>query len=1207
MNRIANALRARWVTGLLGALVLCLLIWFFGPALGFGAAHPLDTEIARFIAIAVVLTLWAVLTVIHARRSRKKDQALVEGAAAGEDPEARASAEELALLRDKLRNALKQLRRSRIGGRFGRHLYELPWYMFIGPPGAGKTTALVNSGLKFPLADGERAPLAGVGGTRHCDWWFTDQAVMIDTAGRYTTQDSQASVDASAWLGFLRLLKKTRTRQPLNGVIVALSLSDLATLDPAGRAAHATAIRKRLRELHDELGVRLPVYVMFTKADLLSGFVEFFDPLGRDEREQVWGMTFPRDDGTSEAGAVAGFGAEFDLLLERLNDRMLERLQQETDLARRRLIYGFPQQLASLRDTAAEFLDSVFRPSRLEARPLLRGIYFTSGTQDGTPIDRLLGTLAGQFGLTRDAVTAFSGAGRSYFLTRLVRDVIFGEAGLVSLDPAVERRRLWTGRAVYAGCAVVLLLLTAAWTGSFIGNSALIAHVHEDAAHYEQAFEALAQRGPTDTDLPAALPALDAARVITGGYATATGSVPLSLAFGLYQGDKLHQAATEAYYRALGAVLLPRLLARLEQQMAANSDKPEFLYEALRVYLILGRQGPADPDLIHQWMAADFDASFPGDENQATRDALLQHVDAMLEQPPPALKLDGPLIASVRAVLNREPLAEYSYTRLMKSAAVRDLPEWTIADNMGPGGDSVFALRSGKPLTTGVPGIFTYAGYHGTFLKRLPLVTQDVASDAWVLGRADRGITATLAEAAKLRRDVLGLYLDEYVRRWDAVIGDIAIKPFHTLSEGRDALSLLSAPDSPLRDLLQALDQQTQLSRTAATDAAAGKAESRGARVASKLAGFGKFEATKGLSLEQQDLANILGEGFGGAASGGKPVDPATRVDEHFRWLHQFVAGDADHPTPPLETALQKMAALASGINAAANAANPGQAALSALAGGGGGSAGAAAQLQQIAQSVPGPIAAMLTTVSQSSASLTERGASDALEDAWRSKVLPLCNAAFGRYPFVAGSSEDVPADDFARLLGPGGLIDTFFNENLKPFVDTGNTPWRWQVADHASLGLSPGTLAQFERAATIRDSLFANGGAMQVRFELLPVSLDSRLAKATIEIGGQSMVYDHGPIESTAFQWPGTTGGSLVRVTLTPVTGNPTTIEETGPWALLRLIDHAQIIRSGLPDRFRIAFSSPQGAVEYQLTASSVRNPFTLSALRSFRCPARL
>ena len=247
-------------------------------------------------------------------------------------------------------------------------------------------------------------------------------------------------------------------------MLVAISLSDLSALSEDERLDHARAIRRRVRELQDELGVRMPVYVLFTKADLIAGFVEFFEQHEREEeREQVWGVTFPLDEGRDEAGAVAAFSNGFDALLGRLNERMLERVQQEPDLARRRLIYGFPQQLASLRNVTVEFLTECFRPSRLESRALLRGVYFTSGTQRGAPIDRLIGTIASEFGLPRQTVASFNGSGRSYFLSRLVREVVFGEAALVGLDAKVERRARWIRCAAYAGCGFVMVLLCGSW------------------------------------------------------------------------------------------------------------------------------------------------------------------------------------------------------------------------------------------------------------------------------------------------------------------------------------------------------------------------------------------------------------------------------------------------------------------------------------------------------------------------------------------------------------------------------------------------------------------------------------------------------------------------------------------------------------------------------------------------------------------------
>jgi type VI secretion system protein ImpL len=1211
--------RSRWIRGLFGVLVLSVLIWYCGPLLGVGVLHPLEPEIVRWIAIAALFVLWLVINLLHeVRASRKEKQLAAAVSEPAADPAETEAAEEVALLADRLREALKTLKHGKTGAR--KRLASLPWYMFIGPPGAGKTTALVNCGLKFPLADSAGGPeaLKGVGGTRHCDWWFTDDAVLIDTAGRYTTQDSQADVDSKAWIGFLRLLKKHRRRQPLNGALVAISLADLSSLNEDERMAHARAVRRRVRELQDELGLRIPVYVLFTKADLIAGFVEFFDNMGREERQQVWGVTFPLDEGRDDAGSVAGFPAAFDALLARLNDRMLERVHQETDLQRRRLIYGFPQQVASLREVASEFLTECFRPSRLEARALLRGVYLTSGTQDGTPIDRLLGTMAAEFGLPRQAVPAFSGSGRSYFLTRLIKDVVFGEAGLAGLDPKVERRRTWIDRSVYAGCTVLLLLLAGAWLTSYFGNRALIEEVHASAATYNAQVAELARRGSRDTDLAAVVPALNTLRGIHGGYDERDAAIPVALSFGLYQGGKLGSAANDAYVRALNGLLLPRMLARIETQMLRQMQNPDFLYQALKVYLILGGKHALDSPLVMQWFNADLMATYPADEGAPIREALAAHAEALLRQPLTAPPLSDPLIAQVRAILNREQLADYSYNRIIRSKRSKDLSPWTVAENGGPGSARVFALRSGKGLDTGVPGIYTRYGYHDVFLTILPGLTQDIAEDSWVRGNPPLDIAATVRDTAKLRKDVLGLYLDDYTRYWDAMLADIAVKPFGDLSQALDELSLLSAPASPLRDLLQAIDVQTQLSRQGAADQAVSSAESKAAKIAQKATGLASIEARANLTIQQSQLAGILAEAFG-SDSAGKPIDPAKRVDDHFKSLHAFVTPGENQPAP-LEASLTKIQQLYQSFNQVANAPNQGQMLLNQIAGasaglggaGGGtatgGAAGAAAQLQELTRDMPRPVAAMLQSVSSSSTQIATSGASHEISDAWRSKILPLCDAAFNRYPMVASSSADVPVGDFARLLAPGGLMSQFFDQYLKAFVDTSSHPWRWLSPDQTPLGLSPASLGAFESADQIGQALFPDGTKVQVRFQLVPVSLDPKVAQISIDIAGQTLTWNHGPPEGAWFDWPGKGGKTLVRVTMTPANGGQGQVtDKDGPWALLRLLDTARIVPSGQPDQFRIVFSGGGGTATFDLNASSVNNPFTLGALRSFHCPAKL
>ncbi len=227
MAKLLRLIFNRWVFAAIGLLAISLLIWFVGPLVTVADYRPLESESNRTILIVVVVAVFVarlIWRLLMARRANAKlTEGLVEQAAV--EPPPKADAEEVAALRkrfDDAINVLKQVNRQKPGIRAlipGRqYLYDLPWYVVIGAPGAGKTTLLVNSGLKFPLAEqfGQHK-IRGVGGTRNCDWWFTDEAVLLDTAGRYTTQESNAEVDKGAWTGFLQLLKKHRPRRPING------------------------------------------------------------------------------------------------------------------------------------------------------------------------------------------------------------------------------------------------------------------------------------------------------------------------------------------------------------------------------------------------------------------------------------------------------------------------------------------------------------------------------------------------------------------------------------------------------------------------------------------------------------------------------------------------------------------------------------------------------------------------------------------------------------------------------------------------------------------------------------------------------------------------------------------------------------------------------------------------------------------------------
>jgi type VI secretion system protein ImpL len=281
--------RKLWI--FIGVVLLCALIWQFGPLLAFGTAQPLADELNRLIAIAAVLLIWLFSVLIGQLRAARKNRLFVtELAAPPAAAAARPGEANLAAINTKFADILGQMKKSRLGAK--KFLREMPWYVIIGPPGTGKTTALKQSGLHFPIDLSD--DIKGVGGTRNCDWFFTDTAVLVDTAGRYVEQASDPEVDAAEWGGFLDLLKKHRGKRALNGVIVTLSLQELLG-DEGGLRAHGKTIRKRLAELREKLEIQLPVYLMITKADLVPGFESYFADLTARDREQVWGATLPTD------------------------------------------------------------------------------------------------------------------------------------------------------------------------------------------------------------------------------------------------------------------------------------------------------------------------------------------------------------------------------------------------------------------------------------------------------------------------------------------------------------------------------------------------------------------------------------------------------------------------------------------------------------------------------------------------------------------------------------------------------------------------------------------------------------------------------------------------------------------------------------------------------------------------------------------------
>lgn len=1204
--------------GFIAVAILAASIWFVGDLLF------TDPGWIRLTIIGVIVLIWVLYSTWWLMRRRRANKAMLEEMVTDVDSSGDAITAEEKALKEKFQGALRDLSKLKFKSKLGgsRYIYELPWYVFIGPPGSGKTTALKaleSSGLSFLMASGDKIDIEGVGGTRNCNWVFTNEAVFIDTAGRYVQQGSDAAVDAAAWKNFLNLLKKNRPMEPINGAIVAISLGDLALASEAEIDGHARSLRQRLDELSAQMGARVPVYVMFTKSDLIAGFTEFFQPLGKDTRDQVWGMTFdigdPKDPATAVKTSLAKVGPEYDLLVERLGEMQFQRMQEEQDPQTRARIFGFPAQFASMKPVIERFIQSSFTTG-LDAQPaMLRGVYFTSATQSGQPVDRLLSRMARDFGLGRQMVGMFSGKPRSYFLGDLLRDVIFPEQGLV--------RRQLRGRrnsnAVMKIAASIALLLAPVALAGMIWS--VWSHDKSEAAAFEGSLNGFRTAvlseglGEIREDAPAIAPDADGPPPLAPVVATPVADAditrvldPLKIlqdakerlaadtaeapfwGMGIDEINTLRAQADEAYVQALDDLFRTRLLFRLEQLMDARLDKPEELYEHLKAYLMVGGRAKTyfDAGYVRDYMLDQWRTDY-GATDTALLAELQSHLDPMLAAMEVGRIKDRPLndegVSRAQAAVSQITFAQRAYSAMRRSRDARALEPWNPATIGGNRTDNVFVRASGVPLNDPIPGLFTYAGFWSYALPQSAKAATAAKDEQWLL--SETADAPTRSEAGRIQQEILDLYQVEYVERWQAMLRDLRIVSFRDLEHAESVFRDISAAPtvSPWVRILVGIAKETDPAATPGAD--------------SPLIG----EATKMIIAGINNKAQKAGRLLGGAREEAALTGPGRFVSDTFQELRDFVGeGRGDSEIDDVRKALNGVFRKVGDMRAK-------QGQLTLLSGTSEGK-----QLETTVRRAPDSIREPIVEMFRQIETYGTQGMKVALNDLWTGSILPACKASIeGRYPFGRGAQ--VGLIDLQTVLGPNGQLDTYFRTEMARFVDQTRSPWQW-TAEGRLLGLSVAPLQFFEKVHKIRRAFFPNGlPNPQVNVGFLPKAFPAGSTAARISIGGQTETFDAAQFQGRQLAWPGPqpANGALVAISVGGADaeiGTEVLFAEAGEWGFFKLLDQAASAPRllGAGDRARVEFRIQGYPFLVELSLGSSVNPLSVAEdLKSFRCPSAL
>lgn len=1034
-------------------------------------------------------------------------------------------------------------------------LGRLPLALVLGPQGSTKSSVITHSGLDAELLAGEVMRGDTVVPTDPANIWYAQGTIVVEAG-------APVLGDADRWRRLVRHIQPSRFaaalgrgRQAPRVAIVCFPCDEF--LKPGASqniATLARLLRARLGEASQQLGIRLPVYVLFTRADRLPFFADYVRSLSSDEAQQVLGSTLPL------SGDAGGSWAEresqrlndaFARMVDALAARRLDLLQRETQSDVRAGAYEFPRELRKIVEPAVQLLLDVFRPSQLGVNPFMRGFYFTgvravilrdivADPVQQRPVARNLdagATAVFSAALLQQAAQPAampSGSGRKVpqwvFLHRLFRDVVLHDDVALRITGGGTRVDLLR-RGLIASAAAACVILALGFTVSYAKNRALI---RGSTAAALDAREVGRVPGPPGEDDLARLDALRerAARVSSWQRL----GRPLTYAWGLYTGDRLYPLLNRIYFARFDDAVWNETRARLTTWLDALPDRPDEnsdfgrAQDALAAYLLTtSAQDRSEPELLTPALLVHRpDMTVSDSMSELSRRQFDYFATELAHGGVAGGTPDERLVTRSQAFL-REFGPEVYYSVLISEADRTGMP----VEFNDPSG----VVRS----TVVVPAAFTRAGRRSV-RENLDSIDNLFTRNQWIYGGRP--------PANKPRQEELAaLYEAEYVRRWQGFLDGASVQGFSSTTEGASRLGILAGGNSPLVAMLARASQETAM-----------------------------------------DSLSVVGRAF-------QP-------------LHATVPSDDPRgPAANLNGYLTQLNALQSQLNLLRG--TPG-------AGDDEGRRQASAAADRVAMEVGAIAASYIGTDSaratgQSLQRLLRQPAQYAqsvvgsLPDAARNQAgASFCSdyAAIQRsYPFASGG-RDAPPAEVALIFGKeSGMLWSFYDQHLQQLILPQGR------ARSGQRRVTPAFERFFTQAAAFSESLYGGGsGAARIAFNFSPIEFPEGATEVTLEQDRSTHSFPRNAPTSRNIEWRPETGTALRLVVR--VGGEQVVVASgNGPWAVFRIFEGTSWSDAG-GGQYQVEWRVPgrgslRARVRLEQGVAPVLRPGSISALSN--CAARI
>jgi type VI secretion system protein ImpL len=974
-----------------------------------------------------------------------------------------------------LNEAEERLRSSNLGrgARFG----SLPALFVIGARGSTKTTMIVQSGLDPELLAGQVYQEGNiVSPTRFVNAWFARQWVFIEAG-------AAALADAAQWSKLIHRMRpgqmQTADRKGAQAPRAALVCFDceefLKGHAAESAAASARNLHDKLAAISQSLGISLPVYVLFTKADRIPYFLDYFQTLANEEAAQVLGATLPAGTGSGvyDEEQSAKLNAAFDQLYYSLAEHRIDFLAREGDAQRVPGAYEFPREFRKLRNLVVRFLLDVCRPSQLNATPFLRGFYFSGVrpilVRDAAPAPVVAKRqLAGDSGATgvfrlgpetegpRQAEgPAVRKVPQWVFLKQLFGQVVLADEAALGVS-AVSVKTSTLKRVLLASATALCLLLSVAWIVSYNQNSGL-EEAARDAAAKVKLDSAATPPVPSLDDLTK----LDALRqsVETIGRYNREGP-PLSYRWGLYVGEKIYPKVRSLYFGRFFQLLFGTTQARLHLNLQSFPARPgptdtyQYPYDTLKSYLITTSNHDKStklylsPLLYSRWETG---KTVDAARSQLVRKQFDFYSEELKFENPFTSENDSAAIDHARKYLAQFAGAERVYRSMLAEANAK-APTLNFNQKFSGSAQTVVNNRD-------VAGAYTKAGWP-IMQDAIKHADRYVSGEQWVLGDQ----SANFGDIGKLQDDLRMLYLADFTQQWQEYLKRSVVVAYSDIPDAAKKLAMTSGPQSPL------LEMFCMASQSVGVDPDIAKS----------------FKA----------VLTVVPASCGDTYVGGPNQDYMKALSALQVSLGQITSPDPNDPN----------------VTAAANNAQAATIAANQMAQG----FGADPLAPTVQTLIVDPIANVEPKLKGMGAADLNKGGKSLCTD---------FKALMSKYPFNPQSTNEAGLTDVNSIFKPmEGSLWKFYDQKLQKLLPKqGN---QYVPVSGGTITLLPAFVNFFNRLAGFSNAVYANGPDPHLMYSLKPAPSD--IQSVTLSIDGVTLTSNGGNGAAKQFTWPGNQSGVL-------------------------------------------------------------------------------